>query len=270
MLCLQSVPLNDIPIFYQESEQINQFQLKGVIACGSTGYIRECINARDHRTYALKCVSKKALMHRQGFRFNVAASRGAQLSPSQNGVTIYLNDFKQEVMTLRGLRHPHIIRLYGLIGDDQHDLFYMVYEYAPLGPVMVLGPETVPFPEDRARLFFHQLVQAVDFLHRRDIIHRDIKPANILLKNKCCIKLADFGLTYMLSKSEARLRRSVGTPAFQSPEAIAGDAGCAVDVWAMGVTLYCFVFGRTPWPDVQNVLQLYKHIREDSITFDPA
>lgn len=250
------------PIFAestQELDRINQFRLLGVLGNGAFGYVRESRSDKDGNTYALKCISKRALMRKQGLR-------GA----GPGGVTLRLEDCKQEVATLLSLSHPHIARLFQVIGDDQHDMLYLVYEFVPLGPVMVLDENTKPFTEDRARLLFRQLVEAVDFLHARSIVHKDIKPANILLATKNTIKLVDFGLTHMLSNTAARLRRNVGTPAFQSPEAIGGEAAAAADVWAMGITLHCFLFGRIPWPAVQNVLQLYRHVREDALVFDSS
>ena len=49
------------------------------------------------------------------------------------------------------------------------------------------------FNEMEARYFFHQLIQALEFIHSQGYSHRDLKPENILLDKNFNIKIADFG-----------------------------------------------------------------------------
>ncbi|ORX61921.1 kinase-like protein [Hesseltinella vesiculosa] len=123
-----------------------------------------------------------------------------------------------------------------------------------------------------ARGIFRDVVSGLDYLHYQGVIHRDIKPANLLYSKDHVVKISDFGVSYfnkVLAGDEAsvnasqrsdqvdrELAETAGTPAFFAPELCwAGDSRQdyrhritrAIDVWALGVTLYCFVFGRCPF-----------------------
>ena len=117
---------------------------------------------------------------------------------------------------------------------------------------------------------------ALEYLHSKGIIHRDIKPSNILLDVNRHAKIADLGVSEDLGGSPASAASSVkksakksvsgsaGTPAFMAPETLniksnnIYDGEC-LDVWALGVSLYCFAFGEVPFQD-EITLALYDKI----------
>lgn len=122
------------------------------------------------------------------------------------------------------------------------------------------------------------LVFPLAAVHYQKIIHRDIKPSNLLVGEDGHVKIADFGVSNEFKGADALLTNTVGTPAFMAPETLsetrkifsgkvfssnfkvfgltllAHTVYCrsnypfsspqALDVWAMGITLYCFVFGQ--------------------------
>lgn len=127
-------------------------------------------------------------------------------------------------------------------------------------------------------------------MHYHKIIHRDIKPSNLLLGDNGHVKIADFGVSKEFEGADALLSCTAGTPAFMAPEMINEEAqgfsgkvspkvgvrwgennktgrsarnestplfvDQALDVWAMGVTLFCFVFGRVSnWRDKCSLVQ---------------
>jgi serine/threonine protein kinase len=85
-------------------------------------------------------------------------------------------------------------------------------------------------------------------VHYQKIIHRDIKPSNLLLGDDDNVKIGDFGVSNEFDGDDAVITNSVGTPAFMPPEAIteSGNSwlGKPLDIWAMGITLYSFVYGN--------------------------
>ena len=108
---------------------------------------------------------------------------------------------------------------------------------------------------------FHQLMTATAYLHSLGISHRDIKPSNILMDFKDNVKIIDFGLgnTFISGKN---LKTSCGSPCFAAPEIINGVSYNPekVDMWSLGVTLYCMLCGRLPFDD-DSKKELYKKIR---------
>jgi len=64
-------------------------------------------------------------------------------------------------------------------------------------------------PEDDARRFFQQIIVAVEYCHRHKIVHRDLKPENVLMDEFNNVKIADFGLSNIMSDGDF-LRTSCG------------------------------------------------------------
>uniref|UniRef100_A0A8C3UG22 Calcium/calmodulin dependent protein kinase kinase 1 n=1 Tax=Catharus ustulatus TaxID=91951 RepID=A0A8C3UG22_CATUS len=137
------------------------------------------------------------------------------------------------------------------------------------GPVMEV-PSEQPFSEEQARLYFRDIVLGIEYLHYQKIIHRDIKPSNLLLGDDGHVKIADFGVSNQFEGNDAQLSSTAGTPAFMAPEAISQTgksfSGKALDVWAMGITLYCFVYGKCPFID-EYILGLHNRIKTKPVEF---
>lgn len=140
-------------------------------------------------------------------------------------------------------------------------------------------------------------------MHYQGIIHRDIKPANLLLTRDRVVKISDFGVSYLnehlagnhdtipeemeqddgcCDKIDRELAETAGTPAFFAPELCSTGEDVddtkrrrrhritkAIDVWALGVTLHCFVFGRCPFT-AANEFELFNIIPKEPLQFpDP-
>lgn len=125
----------------------------------------------------------------------------------------------------------------------------MVLEYAG-GELFDYIVQHGKMQEDKARRFFQQIICAVEYCHRHKIVHRDLKPENLLLDDNLNVKIADFGLSNIMTDGNF-LKTSCGSPNYAAPEVINGKlyAGPEVDVWSCGVILYVLLVGRLPFDD---------------------
>ncbi|KAL0973188.1 hypothetical protein UPYG_G00200080 [Umbra pygmaea] len=188
------------------------------------------------------------------------------LSPKTLGP---LDRVYQEIAILKKLDHQNIVHLVEVLDDPDEDNLHMAFELMPKGPVMEV-PSDTPFTEEQARFYFRDVILGIEYLHYQKIIHRDIKPSNLLLGDDGHVKIADFGVSNQFEGSDALLSSSAGTPAFMAPEMMMDHeqsfTGKALDVWAMGVTLYCFVYGTCPFVD-EYIIGLHNKIRNRPVEF---
>ena len=181
---------------------------------------------------------------------------------------------KEEIAIMKKLNHGNLVSLIEVLDDPREDSVYMVLEMCKKGVIMRVGVEEKadPYDEESCRCWFRDLILGIEYLHAQGVIHRDIKPDNLLLTDDDVLKIVDFGVSEMFEKqSEMLTAKSAGSPAFLPPElciAKHGDvSGKAADVWSMGVTLYCLMFGQLPFQNT-GVLQLYESIQKDDANID--
>ena len=111
--------------------------------------------------------------------------------------------------------------------------------------------------EEKARLYFQQIILAEKYLHNKNIIHRDLKPENILIDRKNnCIKITDFGLSALINRKDQILPDIAGTTDYLAPEVIkqTGYLGQSADIWSCGVILYNCVTGNKPFVGSNSVM----------------
>ena len=131
---------------------------------------------------------------------------------------------------------------------------------------------------DEIRPMIRDVVLGLEYIHFQGIIHRDIKPGNLLITLDGTVKISDFGVSHLakmdevgnlLPENDLDLAKTAGSPAFFAPELCQFETRPvitkAIDVWALGVTFYCLLFGREPFPNVQGEMELYHKIRTEEI-----
>jgi serine/threonine protein kinase len=163
-----------------------------------------------------------------------------------------------EVEAMSKISHYNVVKLHDALYCTELQTMYLLMQYAEHGSVMALtceGKSKKTAIEPMLLVnYASQLCVALRYIHEQGVIHRDIKPDNVLLDVGGRILISDFGTAELFGPLEPRLVSGThsGTRAFMSPELIASSStalvdGEAVDVWALGVTLYTMLYGTVPW-----------------------
>ncbi|HYA96716.1 MAG TPA: serine/threonine-protein kinase [Methylomirabilota bacterium] len=154
--------------------------------------------------------------------------------------------FLKEARVAGRLSHPAVITLHDIGVDEATSTPYLVMEHVeglPLDRVLAKG--SIPFP--RACAWTAEIACALAAAHRTGVIHGDVKPANVLITEANRVKLTDFGMA-RLSRRDSLDSSLLGTPAYWSPEQIAGKPQDArSDIFSTGVVLYEMVAGQAPF-----------------------
>jgi len=172
---------------------------------------------------------------------------------------------EREKKILQILDHPNIVQLHKSVDDQKRQVTYMIFEFISGGELFDYIVSHGRLSEDDARRFFRDIVSAVEYCHYNLIIHRDLKPENLLLDENLNIKISDFGLANIM-KPGKKFSTFCGSLHYACPEILRGHKyiGPGVDIWSMGVILYCLVVGRQPW-DAETAEQMYDKILSEGI-----
>lgn len=182
----------------------------------------------------------------------------------------------REIHHHRQLHHPHVTQMYEVIATESH--IWIVTELCSGGELFDYLAEKGRLSEDEARIIFGQLCLAVAYLHDKGIVHRDLKLENVLLDERCRVKLGDFGFTREYDKG-VYMETFCGTTGYAAPEVLQGKRylgpgeRCSssavhpaqyyteVDIWSMGVILYCLLTGTLPFDDDDEAIMKEKVIK---------
>lgn len=180
----------------------------------------------------------------------------------------------QEFTVLAGLRHPHIISVLDYGFDDQH---YPYYTMTLMDNPQTLLKGTQGWSIRRKLLLAMQILEALVYLHRHNILHRDLKPANVLVTPEGEARVVDFGLA--LNFNQVQAGKGAGTSGYIAPEIYGGYPSTpAADLWPVGIMIFELVTGVHPFDPqgkgVALVNSLYSNpalnILEDALRFDGA
>ena len=160
----------------------------------------------------------------------------------------YLN---KEVYILSILNNPRIMKIYDIL--DNTDYFFIFMELIEGGNLKeliikrYLNNNVYLFRDSECSQIIKGLLEALNYLHKKNIIHRDIKPENILFKNKDDLNsviLCDFGLAYQMNENENSTTGFCGTTIYMAPEVLLKKKyDYLVDSFSAGIVLYILCSG---------------------------
>ncbi|XP_072180340.1 cAMP-dependent protein kinase catalytic subunit PRKX-like [Diadema setosum] len=163
---------------------------------------------------------------------------------------------RDEKAILSIINHPFIIKLHWTYHNDT--FLYMLLEYACGGELFTYLRNSGHFKDETSRFYAMEIISAIDYLHKENIVYRDLKPENILLDLEGHVKLTDFGFAKKLVDN--RTWTLCGTPEYLAPEIIQSKGhGKAVDWWALGILIYEMLAGFPPFYD-ENPFGIYEKI----------
>lgn len=183
----------------------------------------------------------------------------------------YINRFfPRELKIMRRLSHPHIVSVHKMIeiGPYICCLMDLCAHGDLLQRVQLIGA----LQPGESKLYFCQVVAAVQYLHNQGISHRDVKCDNILIHDRYCVKLTDFGFARSFHRAHggkvALSETFCGSIAYASPEVLKGIPydPQLYDVWSLGVVLYTMTTGSMPFNE-DNVVAMIRYQEAHNIQY---
>lgn len=175
-------------------------------------------------------------------------------------------EFKQrflvEARLVGKLSHQNLIKVYD-VGREDWKLYFSM-EYVEGETIEQLIEREGPLDVFGAIELTMQVMRAIRYISKFDIVHCDIKPSNILVTGDGVAKLGDFGFVKSNIAIEVTEEGSVlGTPDYISPEQAMGkDVDFRSDIYSLGITLYHMLAKRPPFDGTVSTI-MRAHIRED-------
>ncbi len=156
--------------------------------------------------------------------------------------------FKQEFEVTSRLDHRNIVAVHDFFAAD--DTLHIVMEWVDGLDLRDILRYAGTLDDGRLALLGAEIAAGLDAAHSQGVLHRDLKPENVLMSRKGQLKITDFGVARLLGTRLTATGIIVGSPAYMSPEQLAGVSGQklenASDIYALGVMLYELGEGRDP------------------------
>ncbi|KAI6135820.1 kinase-like protein [Pisolithus thermaeus] len=198
------------------------FSFTSTLGEGSYSTVMRARYIRTGQEYAIKIIDKNHLIRKDKMAVAMA---------------------EKNALVKLGTGHPGIIHLHWTF-QDEWSLFF-VLDLAINGEmqsrISCMGSLSLAC----ARHYTAQIMDALDYMHSKDVIHRDLKPENLLLDNEFRIKITDFGTGKLLEPGQERANSWVGTAQYIAPELLErSETSRSSDLWSLGCIVYQMIAGR--------------------------
>jgi eukaryotic-like serine/threonine-protein kinase len=208
-------------------QRLGKYPITGILGKGAMGIVYRGYDPVIKRPVAIKTIRRELIDEDE--RAESLAGR-----------------FRKEAQAAGALNHPGIVSIYEYGEDANHAFIAMEYvEGNSLREYLARGAR---FEERDIVSIMSQLLDALDFAHKRTVWHRDVKPANIIIMGNGRIKLADFGIARIESSDRTLANVIMGTPGYIAPEHYLGQpTDHRIDIFSAGVLFYVLLSGQAPF-----------------------
>ncbi|MBV9758196.1 MAG: serine/threonine protein kinase, partial [Alphaproteobacteria bacterium] len=208
-------------------EKLGKYEIRGVLGRGAMGVVYDGWDPLIQRRVAIKTIR---LLHEDE---DAEAAEG-------------LARFRREAQAAGRLQHPNVVGVYDY--GETGEFAYLVMEFVDGRSVKAALDAQERFPIPEVARVMRDLLDALQYSHEHGVVHRDIKPANMMLTPAGRVKVADFGVARIESSSMTQVGTVIGTPAYMSPEQLAGQTvDSRSDIYSAGVVLYQLLTGDRPY-----------------------
>ena len=216
--------------------KISEYKIEGTIGQGAYGKVKDAKHIASNESVAIKFVEKNKL---------IRAGDGERM--------------ETEMKIISSLNHPNILKAYEIFEDEKY--YYIVMEKPGKGDLFnyICNKHRLTIKE--STYIYYQIVNAIDYLHRNNVVHRDMKPENVMLTDDMIVKLGDFGLSSYFKNLDSKLGTNCGSPCYSAPEMLKGNMykPAPIDIWGIGIIFYCMICGQLPFED-DNQDALYRKV----------
>ncbi|KAM0966739.1 hypothetical protein ACFX14_022382 [Malus domestica] len=216
----------------------------------ATNYSSTSISAADLETLELLGQGNGGKVYKVRHK-QTSSTYALKLVSNHSDHTVRCN-LSREIEILRCTDSSHIVRCEAFFEQPLGDIKILM-EFMDSGSLETLLKDNGTFSEAKLAHVARQVLSGLNYLHTHNIAHRDIKPANILVNSNMEVKIADFGISKIMSlTSEGACSSPVGTFAYMSPERFNKEncggtySGYASDIWSFGLTIMELYVGRYP------------------------
>jgi serine/threonine protein kinase len=226
---------------------VGRYEIDAELGRGAMGVVYRARDPRIDRTVAIKTVSLLGL--------------------APDAEQEYRGRFVVEARAAGRLSHSRIVTIFDVAEDRYTQTPYIVMEYVSGRSLEdVLCTENGTLPLDTALQVTQELAEALDYAHAQGIVHRDVKPSNIIVAEDGHPKIADFGIAKLNALDLPQTGRTLGTPAYMSPEQLRGDpVDGRSDLFSLGVILYRLLTGHRPFQGNSVLTISFKVVNRDPL-----